>query len=60
LTKLLEKDEGAGSYTLSYASQFRLQDNINAFVAAFRNIGDGAGRSFVLITKTTGSYRVTW
>ena len=60
LIKLFEKEDIGDTYALFSASQFPTPDAGNAFVAAFRNIGNGAGTLFVLVTNTKGRYRVIW
>jgi len=45
------------SYELFKASQIPT-DGPQAFVAAFRNIGDGAGTLLVLLTLKNGQYRI--
>jgi len=60
LTRLFQRDGVGESYELFNASQFLSVDNKNVFIAAFRNIGDGAGTLFVLLTERAGRYEVAW
>lgn len=60
LAKLFEKQEVGDTYALFAASQLRSPDSGNAFAAAFRNIGNGAGTLFVLVANTKGRYHVIW
>jgi hypothetical protein len=59
LVKLFGKDIG-GTYALFQSAQLSLSPSRNGFIAAFRNIGDGAGTLFVLITENGGKYVVAW
>jgi len=60
LTRLFHRHGGGESYELFNASQFLSADNKNVFIVAFRNIGDGAGTLFVLLTERDGRYEVAW
>jgi hypothetical protein len=60
LTSLFEKEGGGDTYALVRASQFAASDQRNVSLAAFRNIGDGAGTLFVLVRERDGKYEVGW
>jgi len=60
LTKLFESDHVGETYALFSAAQFPTREKANVFLAAFRNIGNGAGTIFVLIAFKGGSYQVGW
>jgi hypothetical protein len=60
LTKIFEKDDVGDTYALFSAAQFLTREKSNAFIAAFRNIGSGAGSIFVLVAFKGGSYQVAW
>ena len=45
-------------YTLFQAAEFHRGDERRAFVAAFRNVGDGSGTVFVVVTESAGHYKV--
>jgi hypothetical protein len=48
------------TYALFQSAQLSLSPSRSGFIAAFRNIGDGAGTLFVLITENGGKYVVAW
>jgi hypothetical protein len=53
-------DDSFDSIDLSQAAVIPLQTDRKGFLAAFRNIGDGAATIFVLITETNGKYSFVW
>jgi len=59
LVKLFGEDTG-DTYALFQSAQLSLSPSRNGFIAAFRNIGDGAGTLFVLITGNAGRFAVAW
>ena len=56
LTKLFQRYGIGDTYALFQASEVRTVDDRRAFVAAFRNIGDGSGTLFVVLTERDGHY----
>lgn len=56
LAKLFTVRGTGGRYALFAATQFRTAENKNAFITAFRNIGNGAGTIFVLLIERNGHY----
>lgn len=60
LIKLFQKEGVGDTYAFFQAVQFTTPDNRSVFIAAFRNIGDGAGTLFVLLTEKDGQYAVAW
>ena len=54
-----KKDPGPG-WVLFKASAFQLPRGKNMFVAAYRNIGDGAATVFVLLAEQGGDYKIFW
>lgn len=60
LVKVFEKQGVGDTYTLSQAAEVAMPDTHEAFVSAFRNVGDGAETLFVLLTESEGQYRVGW
>lgn len=60
LVKLFAKDGVGSSYALFQSAQVSLGPNRKGFMAAFRNIGDGAGTLFVLVTESGGHFVVAW
>ncbi len=60
LVKLFAKDGVGETYALFQSAQLSLGPSRKGFIAAFRNIGDGAGTLFVLITESAGNFAVSW
>lgn len=60
LENLFQKEGMGDTYALFSSSEFGTIDQRNAFVAAFRNVGDGAGTLFVLLRERDGKYQVAW
>jgi len=60
IIKLFEKQGVGDTYEFFLAAQFTTPDKQNAFIAAFRNIGDGSGTLFVLLINRQGQYIVSW
>jgi hypothetical protein len=60
LVKLFAKQEVGDTYALFQGAQLNLDVNRMGFIAAFRNIGDGAGTIFVLITGSGEQFAVAW
>lgn len=59
LVKLFGDDIG-DTYALFQSAQLSLTPSRNGFIAAFRNIGDGAGTLFVLIIGNGRQFAVAW
>lgn len=59
LVKLFGGDIG-DTFALFQSAQLSLSPSQNGFIAAFRNIGDGAGTLFVLITENGEKFKVAW
>jgi hypothetical protein len=60
LATLFGKDNPGPSWELFAASEFRLLQERNVFIAAYRNIGDGSGTVFVLLSEQDGHYTIAW
>ena len=60
LVKLFAKDGVGETYALFQSAQLSLGPSRKGFIAAFRNIGDGAGTLFVLVTESEGRFAVSW
>jgi hypothetical protein len=60
IIKVFERQGVGDTYALFQAAKFAIPDTHEAFVAAFRNVGDGAGTLFVVLTESEGQYRVSW
>jgi hypothetical protein len=59
LTTLFKRYDIGDTYAFFQASEFRRANGQNAFVSAFRNVGDGSGTLFVIVTKSADNYE-TW
>jgi hypothetical protein len=60
LAKLFEKDDVGENDALFATAQIVTREKTNAFIAAFRNIGDGARTLFVIVAHRAGQYEVSW
>jgi hypothetical protein len=58
LTQLFRRYGIVDTYELFQASEIRTSDDRGAFVTAFRNIGDGSGTLFVVLTERQGGYEI--
>lgn len=60
VTKLFGRRHIGDTYELFAATQLALADGKHLFVAAFRNIGNGAGTIFVLLAERKSHYEIAW
>ncbi len=60
LATLFGKNDPGPGWVLFKASEFRLPQGKSMFVAAYRNIGDGAATVFVLLAEQDGDYKIFW
>jgi hypothetical protein len=60
LATIFGKNDPGPGWVLFKASEFQLPQGKNMFVAAYRNIGDGAATVFVLVAEQGGDYKIFW